>query len=389
MAMLNAIECDTQAAIMAPTEILAKQHLETIKPMADEISARVELLTGKVKGKKRVQILEDLADGKIDILIGTHALFTEDVTFKDLSFVVIDEQHRFGVHQRLGLSSKGNKPDVLVMTATPIPRTLVLTAYGDMEYSKIDELPKGRKPVKTSVMPITKTDEVIVGLKRKIEEGERAYWVCPLVEESEKVDLQAVVNRFEIMQKIFKDKVGLIHGKMKQKEKDEAMEKFKSGEYKLLVATTVIEVGVNVPEATIMIVEHAERFGLAQLHQLRGRIKRGSKDSSCVLLYAPPVSETTMARLKIMRETEDGFRIAEEDLDLRGGGEILGTKQSGFCEFKVADLSLHKGLLLTASRDAKMIIEIDPDLATKRGQLLRVLLYLFQRDDAVKTYLAG
>ena len=389
MAMLNAVEAGSQAAIAAPTEILAKQHLETIAPMCEEIGVKAELLTGRVKGKKRERIICDLSEGKIDIIIGTHALFVEDVMFKDLALAVIDEQHRFGVHQRLSLSNKGNKSDILVMTATPIPRTLLLTAYGDMEYSKIDELPKGRKPVDTRVMPIAKIPEIVDALAKKIEFGERAYWVCPLVEESEKSDLQAAINRFEILQKIFGNAVGLVHGKMKEKEKDAVMEKFKAGEIKLLVATTVIEVGVNVPEATIMIVEHAERFGLAQLHQLRGRIKRGFKASSCVLLYSYPLSETSRARLNTMKETEDGFLIAEKDLELRGGGELLGIRQSGFCEFKIADMNVHKNLLLTASKDAKMILEMDENLESPRGKALRVLLYLFERDDAVKTYLAG
>ena len=389
MAMLNAVECGFQAAIMAPTEILAKQHFESLAPMCEAIGVRIELLTGKVKGKKREAILEDLREGRIHILAGTHALFTEDVAFHNLACAVIDEQHRFGVHQRLALSGKGNRIDILVMTATPIPRTLLLTAYGDMEYSKIDELPKGRKPVKTSVMPINKVEDVIEALKRKISEGERAYWVCPLVEESEKLDLQAAKERFESLQKVFGEVIGIIHGRMNEKEKDAAMADFKTGKTKLLVATTVIEVGVNVPEATIMVIEHAERFGLAQLHQLRGRIKRGFKESSCLLLYTHPMSETTKARLNIMRETEDGFRIAEEDLDLRGGGEILGTRQSGFCNFRVADMAVHKGLLLTASKDAKMILEKDPELKSPRGEALRTLLYLFERDEAVRTYLAG
>lgn len=386
LTMLNAVECGTQAAIMAPTEILAKQHLETIQPLCEEIGIRAELLTGRTKGKARTKILQDLEDGQIDILIGTHALFVESVTFKDLACVVVDEQHRFGVHQRLALSNKGNRPDILVMTATPIPRTLVLTAYGDMEYSKIDQPPKGRKPVDTRVLPVSKMQEVISGLKRKIDEGCRAYWVCPLVEESEKVDLAAAVERFETLKKVFDEDVGLVHGKMKEKEKDAVMERFKSGELKVLVATTVIEVGVNVPEATIMVIEHAERFGLSQLHQLRGRIKRGFQASTCILLYAYPLSETSRQRLNTMRETEDGFLIAEKDLELRGGGEILGTRQSGFCEFKIADMEVHKNLLLTANKDAKLILELDPNLETPRGQALRILLYLFERDEAVKTY---
>ncbi len=389
LSMLNAVECGAQAAIMAPTEILAKQHLETIQPLCAQIGIRAELLTGRVKGKYRKQILEDLAAGKIDILIGTHALFVEDVAFKDLAYIVVDEQHRFGVHQRLSLSNKGNNADVLVMTATPIPRTLVLTAYGDMEYSKIDEVPAGRKPVDTRVVPISKLQDVAGALKRKLAEGCRAYWVCPLVEESEKVDLAAAEERFATLQKIFGNQVGLVHGKMREMEKDYVMNQFKKGEIKLLVATTVIEVGVNVPEATVMVIEHAERFGLAQLHQLRGRIKRGFQASTCILMYGYPLSETSRARLNTMRETEDGFEIAEKDLELRGGGEILGTRQSGFSEFRVADMSVHKDLLYTANKDAKMIIEADNDLKSPRGQALRILLYLFERDDAVRTYLAG
>lgn len=389
LAMLNAVECDTQATIMAPTEILAKQHLETIQPLCEKLGVRAELLCGRIKGKARKQILSDLADGKIDILIGTHALFVDDVTFKDLSFVVVDEQHRFGVHQRLKLSNKGKNANVLVMTATPIPRTLVLTSYGDMEYSKIDEAPAGRKPVDTRVLPLGKLSDVVLALKRKVDAGCQAYWVCPLVEESEKIDLAAAEERFASLQKIFGSNIGLVHGKMKEAEKDAVMEKFKQGEIKLLVATTVIEVGVNVPAATIMVIEHAERFGLAQLHQLRGRIKRGFEASTCMLMYGYPLSETAHSRLNIMRETEDGFLIAEKDLELRGGGEILGTKQSGFNEFRLADMTIHKDLLYTANKDAKMIIEADADLSSPRGQALRVLLYLFERDDAVRTYLAG
>ncbi len=386
LAMLNAVECGAQAAIMAPTEILAKQHLETIAPLCEKIGVSAALLTGKTKTKERKQILADLALGNINILIGTHALFQEEVAFKDLGFAVIDEQHRFGVQQRLLLSQKGNLADVLVMTATPIPRTLVLTAYGDMEYSKIDEVPSGRKPVDTRVLPLDKLPEVVSALKRKLDSGVRAYWVCPLVEESEKSDLAAAEERFAAMQKIFGNDVGLVHGKMKEKDKDEVMERFKSGQLKLLVATTVIEVGVNVPEATLMIIEHAERFGLAQLHQLRGRIKRGFEASTCLLLYNPPLSATAHDRLNIMKESEDGFLIAEKDLELRGGGEILGNRQSGFSEFKIADMSVHKNLLNIANQDAKLILELDPNLNTPRGQALRTLLYLFEKDDTVRTY---
>ncbi len=389
LSMLNAVECGAQAAIMAPTEILARQHYDTIAPLAENIGIKTALLTGKIKGKARKKLLEELQNGTINILIGTHALFVEDVAFADLACVVIDEQHRFGVHQRLGLSDKGNRADILVMTATPIPRTLVLTAFGDMEYSKIDRLPEGRKPVDTRVMPLSKIKEIIPAVKRKIENGERIYWVCPLVEESEKTDLAAAENRFEILSESFDHDVGLVHGKMKEKEKDEIMERFKAGETKLLVATTVIEVGVNVPEATVMIVEHAERFGLAQLHQLRGRVKRGTKPATCLLLYGSPLSETARTRLNIMRETEDGFVIAEEDLKLRGGGEILGTRQSGSEHFRLAQMPEHQDLLFTANKDARMIVAADPLLSSPRGQVLKTLLYLFERDDAVRTYLAG
>ena len=389
LTMLNAVECGYQAAIMAPTEILAKQHFDTIAPLCEEAGLKAALLTGRIKGKSRTLLLEQLQQGKINILIGTHALFVEDVVFNDLACVIIDEKHRFGVHQRLNLSAKGNRADVLVMTATPIPRTLILTAFGDMEYSKIDQLPEGRKPVDTRAMPLTRIDEIIPALQRKIAAGERIYWVCPLVEESEKLDLAAAENRFEILQKAFGADVGLVHGKMKEKQKDEIMERFKNGEIKLLVATTVIEVGVNVPEATVMIIEHAERFGLAQLHQLRGRVKRGSRPATCILLYGYPLGATSRARLNIMRDTEDGFVIAEEDLKLRGGGEILGTRQSGCENFKVAQMPEHQNLLVTANKDARMILAADPELTSPRGQALRTLLYLFERDDAVKTYLAG
>lgn len=386
LAMLNAVEAGAQAAIMAPTEILAKQHFETIAPLCEDIGIKAELLTGKTKAKARKEILQNLADGKINILIGTHALFQDDVIYKDLGFVVVDEQHRFGVQQRLNLSQKGFQADVLVMTATPIPRTVVLTAYGDMEYSKIDQMPEGRKPVDTRVLPISKLAETVAALKRKIDEGTRAYWVCPLVEESEKSDLAAAEARFADLQKIFGNTVGLVHGKMKEKDKDEVMERFKKGELKLLVATTVIEVGVNVPEATIIVIEHAERFGLAQLHQLRGRVKRGINPAACLLLYSYPLSETAKERLNIMKQTEDGFLIAEKDLELRGGGEILGTRQSGFCAFRLADLEYHKNLLTIANHDAKLIMNKDPELKGQRGQALKALLYLFEQDDGIKNY---
>lgn len=387
--MLNAVECGTQAAIMAPTEILAQQHADSMNDLCSIIGVRTALLTGNVKGKARKQILESLKNGEIDILIGTHALFTDDVAFKDLAYVIIDEQHRFGVRQRLNLSQKGKDCDVLVMTATPIPRTLVLTQYGDMEYSKIDELPAGRKPTTTTVMPLSKIHAVVDALQRKIASGTQAYWVCPLVEESEKIDLSAATERYENLQKHFGSQVGLVHGKMKESEKNAVMEDFKNGKIKLLVSTTVIEVGVNIPAATIMIVEHAERFGLAQLHQLRGRIKRGQEASICILMYGFPLSEISRQRLNTMKQTEDGFLIAEEDLKLRGGGEILGTKQSGFNNFRLANLSAHGDLLLTATKDATFILNQDPNLSSPRGQSLRTLLYLFERDEMIRTYKAG
>lgn len=389
LSMLKVIESGAQTALMAPTEILAKQHYETIQALCDKTDIKIGLLTGKLKAKEKLAIYEKLASGGIDILIGTHALFTDSVVFKDLGYVVIDEQHRFGVNQRLSLSAKGNLCDVLVMTATPIPRSLLLTAYGDMEYTKIGELPAGRKPAQTVVMNVNKMPDVITALKRKIEAGTRAYWVCPLVEESEKSDLAAATERYELLQQHFGESVGLIHGKMKEAEKDAVMEEFKAGKKTLLVATTVIEVGVNVPEATIMIIEHAERFGLAQLHQLRGRIKRGFEAGSCILLYSYPLSAVAKERLNIMKRTEDGFYIAEKDLELRGGGEILGTRQSGFTEFKLAEMPYHQDLLIKARDDAKNILKTDPELKTERGQALKILLYLFEQNEAVKTYLAG
>ena len=389
LSMLKVIEEGSQAALMAPTEILAKQHFETISALCENTGVTVGLLTGKLKAKEKREIYERLAAGEINILVGTHALFTEQVVFKDLAYVVIDEQHRFGVNQRLSLSAKGELCDVLVMTATPIPRSLLLTAYGDMDYSKIGELPKGRKLAQTVVINSSKMPDVISALSRKLAEGTRAYWVCPLVDESEKSDLAAATERYEMLRQYFGDKVGLIHGKMKEQEKDAVMEEFKIGKKSLLVATTVIEVGVNVPEATIMIIEHAERFGLAQLHQLRGRIKRGFEAGNCILLYSYPVSAVAKERLEIMKRTENGFYIAEKDLELRGGGEILGTRQSGFTQFKLADMSSHQDLLIKARDDVQQILKSDPKLESERGKALKILLYLFEQNEAVKTYLAG
>ena len=390
LAMLAAVETGAQAAFMVPTEILARQHLQTLTGLCTALSLRIQILTGRTKGRPRQALLEDLASGQIDILIGTHALFTEDVIFNDLALTVIDEQHRFGVHQRLNLGDKGAAADILVMTATPIPRTLSLTVYGDMDISLLHGKPAGRKSVDTRSMPLSRLDDVVAGVGRAINNGARAFWVCPLVEENEQLDLAAAEERHGTLSRIFgPEQVGLVHGRMKAKEKDAAMEAFVEGRTKVLVATTVIEVGVDVPEATIMAVEHAERFGLAQLHQLRGRVGRGSEQGHCLLLYAEPLGETAHARIAIMRETDDGFKIAEEDLRLRGTGELLGTRQSGFPEFRLADAMAHQDLMEVARDDARLILDRDPHLETERGQALRALLYLFERDAAVKLLRSG
>ncbi|MEX0644875.1 MAG: ATP-dependent DNA helicase RecG, partial [Parvularculaceae bacterium] len=389
LAMAVAIDSGAQAALMAPTEILARQHLETLAPLCGPAGVRLELLTGRDKGPSREEKLARLARGDIDILIGTHALFQEGVEFKDLAFVVIDEQHRFGVHQRVALSEKGPRPDILVMTATPIPRTLALTAYGDMDMSAIREKPPGRKPIATRTIPLERLEEVVAAVKRAADKGEQVYWVCPLVEESELVAATAAEDRYLAMQRIFGDKVGLVHGRLSGPDKDAVMEAFHDGRLTILIATTVIEVGVNAPNATIMVIEHAERFGLAQLHQLRGRVGRSDKPAACLLLYKGPLGDTATARLKILRETEDGFRIAEEDLRLRGAGDVLGAAQSGFPEFRLADLAIHGELLAAARDDAKLVVEKDADLKSDRGEALRALLYLFSRDDAVRLIRSG
>ncbi|MDP6567761.1 MAG: ATP-dependent DNA helicase RecG [Alphaproteobacteria bacterium] len=389
LAMLAAVENGAQAAFMVPTEILARQHFETLTALCAEAGVRLQILTGRSKGKPRQEILRALQAGEIDIVIGTHALFQDDVEFADLALTVIDEQHRFGVHQRLTLGDKGRAADVLVMTATPIPRTLTLTVYGDMDISLLHGKPPGRLAVDTRAMPLSRLEEVIAGLQRAVAGGASAFWVCPLVEESEKADVAAAEARHDALGKLFGDQVGLVHGRMKAAEKDQVMEAFAAGRLKVLVATTVIEVGVDVPDATIMTIEHAERFGLAQLHQLRGRVGRGGQQSSCLLLYAEPLGETARARIAIMRETDDGFRIAEEDLRLRGTGELLGTRQSGFPTFRLADVAAHQDLMEAARDDARLIMERDPELNGERGQALRVLLYLFERDAAVKFLRSG
>jgi ATP-dependent DNA helicase RecG len=391
LAMATTVEAGAQAALMAPTELLARQHLATIGAFGTAAGLRIALLTGRERGRERAEILEALKIGEIDILIGTHALFQEPIVFKDLGLVVIDEQHRFGVHQRLALQAKGSGlgAELLVMTATPIPRTLLLTSYGDMDVSRLDEKPPGRKPIATRTVPLERMDEVIAGLERAVKGGAQLYWVCPLVAESEVLDLAAAEERHAALAKRYPGKVGLVHGKLAGKDKDRVMADFASGALPILVSTTVIEVGVDVPKATIMIIEHAERFGLAQLHQLRGRVGRGAEASSCILLYRQPLSETARERLGVMRRTEDGFVIAEEDLRLRGGGEVLGTRQSGLPAFRIAQLPEHQDLLETARDQARLILARDPELKRPEAETLRLLLYLFERDDAIKLMRAG
>ncbi len=388
-AMLDAVETGAQAALMAPTELLARQHFATLTKLAENSGVTVALLTGREKGRPRAALLECLASGEIDIAVGTHALFSEDVAFKDLALAVIDEQHRFGVEQRMALAEKGHGVDILVMTATPIPRTLMLTAYGDLDASRLTEKPAGRKPIATRTLPVARLEEVIAAVRRAFASGTKIYWVCPLVEESELSDLKAATDRYDELRQIFGARVGLVHGKMKGAERDAVMEQFAGSGVDLLVATTVVEVGVDVPQATIMVIEHAERFGLAQLHQLRGRIGRGDQASACLLVYTPPLSAAAKARLSILRETEDGFRIAEEDLRLRGAGEVLGTRQSGLPEMRLADLALHGELLAVARDDATLMLTRDPTLASSRGQAVRTLLYLFGRDQAVRYIRSG
>ncbi|MBB3560616.1 ATP-dependent DNA helicase RecG [Rhizobium sp. BK512] len=389
LSMAAVIESGGQAVLMAPTEILARQHHATISKFAAAAGLSVEVLTGRTKGREREDILERIASGEAQIVIGTHALFQDSVNYKNLMLAVVDEQHRFGVHQRLRLTAKGISPHMLVMTATPIPRTLVLAAFGDMDVSKLTEKPAGRKPITTITIPIERTGEIVGRLKSALAEGKKAYWICPLVEESEEVDLMSVEERHATLVSALGPGIGLIHGRMSGPEKDAVMLAFKSGELRLLVATTVVEVGVDVPDATIMVIEHAERFGLAQLHQLRGRVGRGDEASTCILLYKGPLGETGHARLSIMRDTEDGFRIAEEDLKLRGEGEILGTRQSGTPGFRIASIEAHADLLEIARKDAAYLIERDPDLTSERGEAVRTLLYLFRRDEAIRFLRAG
>ncbi len=392
MAIARAVESGAQAALMAPTEILARQHLATITPLCEAVGIRTALLTGREKGRARARLLEALAAGEVHAVVGTHALFQPDVAYADLALAIIDEQHRFGVHQRYALQAKGQEgggADILVMTATPIPRTLLMTHYGDLDVSKLTEKPAGRKPVLTRAVPLDRLAEVISAIGRARHEGQQVYWVCPLVESSAKIDLAAAEERAAHLRQHFGDSVGLIHGRTKGAEKDAIMREFSEGRLGVLVATTVIEVGVNVPNATIMVIEHAERFGLAQLHQLRGRVGRGSKQSSCILLYSAPLSETARARLDILRKSEDGFKIAEEDLRLRGGGEILGTRQSGDPGFRLANLPLDEELLAAARDQTKYLLARDSELTTPQGEAARLCLYLFERDEAVRLLRAG
>lgn len=384
LAALAAVEAGGQAALMAPTDVLARQHARTLTDLGDKIGVTVDVLTGRDKGKGRQAKLMALAEGSTNLLIGTHALFQNDVGFKDLALIIVDEQHRFGVDQRMALAAKGLAPHLLSMTATPIPRTLMLTAYGDMDHVSIPDKPPGRQDIKTVVTPLSRMDEVIGGVQRAMAKGDRVYWICPLVEESETSDLAAAEDRANDLRRILGDGIALAHGQMKAAERDVAMASFASGEANVLVATTVVEVGVDVPEANVIVIEHAERFGLAQLHQLRGRVGRGDKASFCVLLRADSVTESAKARLLTISNTNDGFKIAEEDLRLRGAGEVLGTRQSGLPDFRIADLETQADLVAVARRDVDVILANDPELSSKRGEALRILLYLFERDAAAR-----
>ena len=386
---LVAVEAGAQVAIMAPTEILARQLHANLFDALHKVGVRIDILTGRDKAAARKPVLAGCAEGAIKVLIGTHALFQEGVNFRNLGLVIIDEQHRFGVHQRLALGQKGEAPHMLLMSATPIPRSLVLALYGDLDISKLLHKPAGRQPIKTIVKPQDQWGDVALALRRTIEAGDQAYWICPLVEETEVTKLTAAEDRHAMLQEMFGPRVGLVHGRMKGEEKDAVMRRFKAHELDILVATTVVEVGVDVPNATVMVIEHAERFGLAQLHQLRGRIGRGTKASTCLLLYTAPLGETARSRLSIMRESNDGFVIAEEDLRLRGAGDVMGTRQSGLPDMNFATLPEHNDLLEIAQRDAQLTLNKIPDLAGPRGEALRTLLYLFEREQAIAFLEAG
>jgi ATP-dependent DNA helicase RecG len=389
MAMAAVAESGAQSAIMAPTEILAAQHFKTLKPLCDAVGLGCEMLTGKMGAAERRAKLSGIASGETTIVVGTHALFQSGVEFQNLGLTVVDEQHRFGVHQRLALSDKGKHTDLLVMTATPIPRTLVLTHFGDMAVSVLREKPRGRQPIDTAVLSIGDYGRVVGRLQARLTDGAQAFWVCPLVEESEHLDVVSAEDRFAELQKVFGDQVALVHGRMSAAAKQEVMERFSANELKLLVATTVIEVGVDVPNASIMVIEHAERFGLAQLHQLRGRVGRGSQRSACLLLYKDPLSETAKARLETIKSTEDGFVIAERDLELRGQGDILGTRQSGMPGYRLAVPDVHRHLLDFAHDEAKALLANNPGLGGPDGEAARTLLYLFRKDLAIPLIRAG
>ncbi|WP_368188035.1 ATP-dependent DNA helicase RecG [Aestuariibius sp. HNIBRBA575] len=389
-ALLIAVEAGGQGALMAPTEILARQHLEGLQPLAEEAGVVLELLTGRDKGAERRAKLAALKEGHIQILVGTHAVFQKDVKFNDLRLAIVDEQHRFGVAQRMELSAKGQGADMLVMTATPIPRSLSLAQYGDMDVSVLDEKPPGRKPVTTALVSTGRIDEVVDHLRKAVQEGKQAYWVCPLVEESEVSDLIASEQRFKHLRAALGEGVvGLVHGQMPPNEKDAAMAQFIAGDTQVLVATTVIEVGVNVPNASIMVIERAEHFGLAQLHQLRGRVGRGAEKSTCLLMYQAPLTEGGKRRLEILRETEDGFRISEEDLAMRGAGDLIGTAQSGLPRFRIADIERQTGLMALAQSDARKLLHDDPKLESPRGMAARVLLWLMEQDKSIRLISVG
>jgi ATP-dependent DNA helicase RecG len=390
LAMLAAVETGGQAALMAPTEILARQHADSLRPLAEAAGVRLELLTGRDKGGERTQKLHALAAGATGILVGTHALFQKDVSFRDLRLAIVDEQHRFGVRQRMDLGAKGAAADLLVMTATPIPRSLALASYGDMDLSVLDEKPPGRTPVETAVVSSARLPEVIEHLRKALADGRQAYWVCPLVAESETAEQTAAEERFQSLRAALgPDLVGLVHGQLPPAAKDAAMADFAAARTRLLVATTVIEVGVNVPNASIMVIEGAQAFGLAQLHQLRGRVGRGAARSTCLLLYDPPLGDTARARLDTMRATEDGFVIAEEDLRLRGAGDLLGVQQSGLPRFRIADLETQAELMRIAQDDSRLLLDQDPALALPRGQAVRLLLHLMERDKAIRLLSVG
>jgi ATP-dependent DNA helicase RecG len=389
LAMSRAAEAGVQSALMAPTDILARQHAEGLLPLLRSAGLKAAILTGKDRARERAETLHGLANGTIQVAIGTHALFQDDVRFKDLGFIVIDEQHRFGVADRMRLVAKGFEPHVLVMSATPIPRTLALAVHGDMDLSILDEKPPGRSPIRTVAMPISRADDVADAIARAAQDGERAYWVCPLIEESEAIDLAAAQDRFDVLRERFGDGVELVHGRLTMSDREAAMTRFKKGESFLLVATTVIEVGVNVPEATIMVIEHAERFGLAQLHQLRGRVGRGEKKGSCILLWRPPLGEGAKERLDALRRSDDGFLIAEIDYKMRGAGDILGVRQSGLPPFRFVSPELHSDLLPAADREARVAVERDPNLASARGRAIRFGLAIFGCDEGLNLSRSG